>query len=974
LQGPDLTNRLIGVLMRFRQDHIAVLADIESMYHQVRVTPRDRDVLRFLWWPAGDTSQDPEEYRMTVHLFGGVWSPSCANFALRHTADDNRNEFDDEVIRCVQRNFYVDDCLKSVGSVEEAILLVNNLTKLLSRGGFHLTKWISNSSEVLDTIPEHEKAKRVRNLDMPGETTRTERALGTVWDTDSDRLAYRTVENKRPLTRRGILSTLSSVFDPLGLVSPYILPAKAIVQDLCRRNIGWDEPVPPDIMIRWLRWTEDLARVEQLKVDRCIKFQGVGKMSFSLHHFCDASQVGYGVASYLRSADAEGHIGCSLLMGKSRLSPIKALTIPRLELSAAALAVKIDILIHAELDFELGESIFWTDSTIVLSYIKNVDKRFQTFVANRVSIIHGGSTPHQWRHVRGELNPADDVSRGLTLDELMNSDRWFNGPSFLLADESAWPTMPDRITDLSELEVKAEPKAFTSVGSSSAVDIIDRLFKRHSSWYALEKNVAWILRVKQLLRKGEENSPIMSAQLTVEEIKQAEHAIIQYVQKQAFERELEFLEEQKADKNVKSKASKKGIKALATLYKLDPVLSRYGIICVGGRLRNSDLNEDMIHQAILPKKHPVVSLIIRHYHVAVNHAGKKHTLAALRERYWIIKARVAIHAELKNCCACRRQAVKPSQQKMADLPSDRVTAGKPPFTYVGIDYFGPFAAKQGRSVVKRYGCLFTCLTVRAVHVEVAHSLDTDTFINALQRFICRRGRPEVIRSDNGTNFVGAERELREALKKLNQTRISEFLRQREICWKFNPPAASHMGGVWERMIRSVRKILSSIMKEQTLCDEVLMTLLCQVEATINSRPITAVSDDPNDLQPLTPNHLLLLRSSTSLPAGEFEQRETYRKRWKQVQYLSDVFWRRWIHEYLPSLQCRLKWLEPKRNFKVDDVVIVIDESMPRNCWPLGRITDVFAGDDGLVRSVQVKTSANIVTRPVTKVCLLEAVE
>jgi len=217
-------------------------------------------------------------------------------------------------------------------------------------------------------------------------------------------------------------------------------------------------------------------------------------------------------------------------------------------------------------------------------------------------------------------------------------------------------------------------------------------------------------------------------------------------------------------------------------------------------------------------------------------------------------------------------------------------------------------------------------------------------------------------------------ELREALKKLNQTRISEFLRQREICWKFNPPAASHMGGVWERMIRSVRKILSSIMKEQTLCDEVLMTLLCQVEATINSRPITAVSDDPNDLQPLTPNHLLLLRSSTSLPAGEFEQRETYRKRWKQVQYLSDVFWRRWIHEYLPSLQCRLKWLEPKRNFKVDDVVIVIDESMPRNCWPLGRITDVFAGDDGLVRSVQVKTSANIVTRPVTKVCLLEAVE
>ena len=339
-----------------------------------------------------------------------------------------------------------------------------------------------------------------------------------------------------------------------------------------------------------------------------------------------------------------------------------------------------------------------------------------------------------------------------------------------------------------------------------------------------------------------------------------------------------------------------------------------------------------------------------------------------------MKARVVVRAELKRCYQCRRRAAQVCSQKMADLPTDRVTPHKPPFTYVGVDYFGPFVVKQGRSLVKRYGCLFTCLTTRAVHLEVASSMDTDSFINALQRFVCRRRPPEVIRSDNGSNFVGAERELSKAVSSLNQMQIAEHLRRKEITWVFNPPAASHMGGVWERMIRSVRKILAVLLKEQTLTDETLLTLMCEVESTINSRPITVVSEDPNDMEPLTPNHLLLMRGPSTPVVNEVDQRDTYRKRWKQVQYLGALFWRRWINEYLPALQQRNKWMDPKLNLKVNDIVIVTDETMPRNVWPVGRILAVFPGNDGLVRSVRVKTAASTLTRPVSKLCLLETVD
>ncbi|XP_017557165.1 uncharacterized protein LOC108429724 isoform X2 [Pygocentrus nattereri] len=312
---------------------------------------------------------------------------------------------------------------------------------------------------------------------------------------------------------------------------------------------------------------------------------------------------------------------------------------------------------------------------------------------------------------------------------------------------------------------------------------------------------------------------------------------------------------------------------------------------------------------------------------------------------------------------------------MADLPCDRIIPDDPPFTNTGVDYFGPFVVRWGRSIVKRYGVIFTCLAVRAVHIEMASSLDTDSFINTLRRFFARRGQVKILCSDNGTNFVGAERELKRAIEKWNISRIEDTTRQRGIQWTFNPHAGSHHGGVWERLIRSVRKILNATLKLQMLDDEGFHTVLCEAEAIINSRPITKASSDPNDLEALTPNHLLLLHAKPCLPPGLFVKEDLYiHRRWKQVQYMADIFWKRWTREYLPQLQERQKWTRISRNFTVGDIVLIVDHTAPRISWVMGKVVEEIPDKNVLVLQVRIKTKTSMLYRPITKLCLLQEAE
>lgn len=394
MQGPDLTNTLIGVLTRFRQERTAIMADVESMFYQVHVSLQDRNYLRYLWWPEGDTEKQPQEYQMLVHLFGGVSSPSCASFALRRTAEDNENAFSSEAVETVKRNFYVDDCLKSVSNEQEAIQLVDELRRLLAAGGFRLTKWLSNSRHVLDSIPESERAGSVKTLDL--DHLPIERALGVHWDVQSDTLGFKIAIKEKPPTRRGILAIVSSIYDPLGFASPFVLKAKALLQELCRKGLGWDDAISQEDLQRWQSWLDELKKLESLTFDRCFKPKNFGRtVSTQLHTFSDASNLGYGAVSYLRFVDSEGQIHCTFVLGKARLTPMKQMTIPRLELTAAATAARLSNMILKEIDLPIDNVMFWTDSTCVLSYISNQEKRFKTFVANKIALINKITQPSQ---------------------------------------------------------------------------------------------------------------------------------------------------------------------------------------------------------------------------------------------------------------------------------------------------------------------------------------------------------------------------------------------------------------------------------------------------------------------------------------------------------------------------------------------------------------------------------------------------
>ena len=991
LQGPDLTNSLVGVLTRFRQEPVAFMGDIEAMFYQVLVPAEQRDFLRFLWWPNGDMNGTLVEYRMTVHPFGAVSSPSCSNYALRKTASENEAEVGTAAAETMRRNFYVDDCLKSVSTKAEAKDLISSLRQACGKGGFRLTKFICNERDVLETVPEEERSKDVKTLDLNYDDLPIERALGVHWCVESDTFGFRILVKDKPLTRRGILSIVSSIYDPLGFAAPFTLIAKKLLQDLCREErLGWDDQLPDCYLRRWEKWRNELPSLERLSFPRCVKPPDFREVkSRQLHIFSDASSIGYGSVVYQRLCDNQGHIHCSFLIGKARLAPIKPVTIPRLELTAATVSVRLGEMMKKELNDKPDTTQYHTDSTTVLRYIKNDQKRFQVFVANRVQLIRNHSSPDQWRYVDTKENPADDASRGLDAKTLIEQQRWLTGPEFLWQPEKAWPAQPRSLGEISteDPEVKKQIDIFaTTICDPAPIATVSKLLQHFSDWYRLKKAVAVYLRLKAVLKerrlRKNNDEPIKLSEhrtaLTVRELEIAETAITRFIQSQSFEYELKILEQAGSNLKEPSRSKKNAVAVGKTspIYRLDPFVDK-GVLRVGGRLNNADIPQESKHPIILPRKSNVTTLIIRDAHERLGHAGRGHVLARLREKYWIVGANSAVRQLISSCVTCRRTKAPSQDQKMADLPKDRLTPA-PPFTYVGVDYFGPFTTKQGRKEHKRYGALFTCLVSRAVHIEIANSLETDSFLNALRRFIARRGPVREIRCDNGTNFVGAERELREALKEMNHDELTEKLRQQQIDWKFNPPAASHMGGVWERQIRTVRRILATLLHEHTgrLDDESLHTLLCEVESIINSRPLTVISSDVKDPLPLSPSQILTMKTSVVLPPpGQFQHNDVYmRRRWRRVQYLCNLFWSRWKKEYLPTLQQRPKWNQPKRNMEVHDVVLIKDENVSRNDWSMGIIAKVEPDSKGFVRSAVVKTQTSELRRPVHKLVLLLAAE
>ena len=450
----------------------------------------------------------------------------------------------------------------------------------------------------------------------------------------------------------------------------------------------------------------------------------------------------------------------------------------------ALLAARMTETLVKELDTEIRRIILWCDSAIVLQWLKKSSSSFHTFVGNRIAEIDDiltrlrlqfGKDQVTFRYIPSALNPADDATRGLQIDKLTCESRWFNGPDFLFKEEEEWPEK--RFDPVPE--VIAEVKQIKWVGLLQNDDKDAGVFNitKYSSLNKLRRVVAYCRR---FINNARHTIKRVTGPFKVCELSAAMKILIKRAQEESYNEE------------IKSLKSKRPILSRSRLLKLNPKLED-GVLVVGGRLNYAALPHCTKCPIILCGKHHLTRLLVDEFHKAYRHPGTNYLLCVLRRRYWIVKGRDLIRQHKFKCVDCKKHNPKPVPPPMADLPSFRVTPGKF-FDKVGVDYFGPIMVKQGRSTVKRYGCLFTCLKIRAVHIELAENLEADSFILCLRNFIGRRGQPSDIYSDNGSNFIGTERELRHGLANLDQVKVENFLAPQMIQWHFNPPYTPHMGG------------------------------------------------------------------------------------------------------------------------------------------------------------------------------------
>ncbi|XP_058839467.1 uncharacterized protein LOC131694941 [Topomyia yanbarensis] len=963
LKGPDQVTPLPNVLQRFREYRIAVSGDIREMFHQVQINNEDQHCQRFLW-NDGILSDTPTVYIMQVMTFGASCSPSSAQYVKNLNAGRFKNQFP-EAVEAICNGTYVDDMLYSVESEEEAVKLAQDVRFIHAEGGFEIRGWLSNSKKVIDVMGDHSSSQK--DLNKPGELA-TEKVLGMWWDTVSDtftfkipqRCKHELLSGQEAPTKREVLRILMSVYDPIGLLANVLMFLKVLLQDIWRSNVGWDEPIADQQLEKWRTWLSVLHNVETVSVPRCYRTMTTSSAKsneIQLHVFVDASENGYAAVAYFRYEEGNT-IECAFVTAKTRVAPLKYVSIPRLELQAAVIGTRLAKAIGETHRIAVQKRFFWTDSRDVLCWLRSDHRKYSKYVGARVGEILENSELSEWFWVPTKMNVADEGTKWQRIPDISPSSRWFNGPFFMWQQRSSWPPQPmNHGTTTTEINHSVNLHAVR-------VPVIN--FAKYSSWRKLVRVVAYMRRFYSNIRARIHQSTPTIGILKHRELSEAEN----YIQAQLdeFSKEMSLLLRSKdVDERKVARIPKH-----SSIYTCSPFLDDNGVLRMLGRAAGCQfIQPGSAHPILLPNKHPITTLIVRFFHERYHHLNHETAVNELCQKYRIPKLRRVCYKVRQECQTCMNARARPRPPVMADLPLARLAAYSRPFSYAGVDYFGPMQVVVGRRVEKRWGVLITCLVVRAVHIEIAHTLNSSSCIMALRNFMARRGTPLELFSDRGTNFVGANRELTEAIRSLDQEKLMQELETPDTKWTFLPPSSPHMGGSWERLVQSVKKVLNNMKLPRWPTDEVLRNSLMEVENILNSRPLTYVPIADVEHEAITPNHFLLGSSSGSKPLLPYDESlATLSNSWKTSQTHANLFWKRWLREYLPSINRRTKWHYPAKPIQIGDVVVIVDPDLPRNTWPKGRVVDVKL-KDGQVRSATVRTTANIFERPAVKLAVLD---
>lgn len=947
LVGPTLQETLRDLIIKWRTYPIVLVADVVKMYRQVLVDPQHADYQRIVW--RDDPEKELKNYKLLTVTFGTASAPYLAVRTLIQIAEDEGHKYP-VAAEVVKKAFYVDDLMTGCNNLNEAKTIYKQTTELLELGGFKLQKWSSNSHEFLKEINNNKDNKTKDNFEI--KLDEVMKILGLKWNRHDDVFNFSVdlPPINHPITKRKILSDVARLFDPFGWLAPAIVIAKIFIQQLWLCNCGWDEQLPPELIKEWLSYRNDLIHLENIQLDRWFG-NSPNNETVEIHGFADSSIRAYGAVVYLRVVGNK-NIRINIIASKTKVAPIKQISVPRLELCAAQLLATMLAETAQTLKISMNNVFAYTDSTVVLAWLTAGPTRWQTFVANRVSVIQKCLPNDRWQHVASAENPADIASRGMKPSLLANTPMWWSGPQWLSQKHTQKDKKPIPKTNLEE-------KKNTSLTFHCETN--ERpIWERFSSLHRMIRVLSYCRR---LLRHKERND--FTDYLTATETKETLNKCIKMSQKIHFEEELQDLK------------TKERVKKRSDLISLSPYINTDGLLRVGGRIQGAKLPQEFKHPIIIPKQSFLTKLIIRDAHSNLLHGGNRLMMNYLRSKYWICGLKPLVKQCIRECVVCVRYKAVTNQQIMGEIPSVRLNPGRP-FETSGVDYAGPIQMRtskgRGQKSYKGYICLFVCMKTRAVHLEAVSDLTAQGFMAAFRRFVARRGRCTDMWSDNGLNFVGAAKELKKLhteCKTQLEKEIAELVSNDGTTWHFIPPRAPNFGGLWESGVRSVKTHLTKILGNSTLTFEEMATLLSQIEACLNSRPIGQLNDHPDDLTPLTPAHFLVGESLMVVPDKTHDNQViNHLDRWRLVQRMTQHFWQRWSKEFLHTMQHRYKWQTKSSHPNLGDLVIVKDEDLPPAKWLLARVTELHYGKDNEVRVVSLKRKDAILKRPLSKLILL----
>ncbi|XP_013193342.2 uncharacterized protein LOC106137125 [Amyelois transitella] len=961
LVGPVLQEDLRSITMRWRMYKICFVSDVVKMYRMVVMHKEHRDYHRLLWRRVTkqadnqtNGNDDIKDFRLCTVTFGTASAPYLAIKTFMKIAEEEGAMYPD-VSRIIREDTYVDDIMSGMDTVDQAIQVSKDLIKVLQRGGFELQKWASNNADFLKSLNAEQITTKV-NLDM--KLDGMIKALGLSWNIGNDEFQYQLQLEPmtEKVTKRTVLSDLQKLFDPLGWIAPTIVTAKILVQKLWLEGVGWDEEVKRELKEEWQAIREDLENVCKVKIKRWINTLSSEINQITLHGFCDASIRAYAAVVYCRVITECNEVKTHLIAARTKVAPVRTISLPRLELSGAALLAKLLQKVSHAMRVPPKNVFAWTDSTIVLAWLSGEPNRWKPFVANRVVEIIEQVSSNHWFHVQSSSNPADVASRGSSISELQQNNMWWYGPAWLL-NESIEFTKP--LTSSTDLEKKNNIQSYLNITTSEEKCI------KYENYESLTELLRVIVHCKRFLNRRRHPDKLNHA-ITTEEIQDALDICIKQSQE-------EFLEDIKrlGENKIVSKTSK--------LKTLNPYIDKKNILRVGGRLRNANVDEDMKHPVILGKRNELVPLIIKDAHLKTMHGGIKLMITYLMSKYWIIGCKGLVKYYIHKCLTCARQRANNTQQLMGDLPESRVTPARP-FSRCGVDFAGPVHVLnhkgRGAKTGKAYICIFICMAVKAIHLELVSDLTSSAFIAAFKRFVSRRGRCHEIWSDNGSSFVASDKELSVMFKESGLEipgQVADKLANEGTQWHFLPPYSPNFAGLWEAGVKSVKQHLRKTLTANLTFEE-FATVLTQIEACLNSRPLTPISTDVDvldDIQVLTPGHFICGEALVTVPDRDYSQANmNLLTRWQHTQRLVQLFWKRWQTEYLSRLNQRPKWLKRMPEFRIGDIVLLKEENTPPSKWALARIMEKHPGHDDLTRVYTVRYNGKLTRRSISKLCPL----